>query len=195
MAWRFQSSRYDGKTDDEHFWHDGLMFASEFWSTLMAVHESDREDLMKEATALRRRCELSLPDDDNTVIAGFREDGRFSLFFGADPAFHFDDVGRLRRGYCSGDLYRTQGDTLARLTRHREAGKSLLLRHDLTPEELATFLRTMDQRLTHLQDCLQGDRVIMQQQIPATPSLIPDIMAALALIGRSAERLAPAIKG
>ncbi|TWU09640.1 hypothetical protein CA54_48820 [Symmachiella macrocystis] len=161
----------------------------------MAVHESDREDLMKEATALRRRCELSLPDDDNTVIAGFHEDGRFSLFFGADPAFHFDDVGRLRRGFCCGDLYRTQGKTLARLTRHREAGKSHLLRHDLTPEELATFLGTMDQRLIHLQDCLQSDSFIMGQQIPATPSLIPNILNSLTLIGSRAERLAPAIKG
>jgi len=161
----------------------------------MAVHESDREDLMKEATALRRRCELSLPADNNTVIAGFRENGRFSLFFGADPAFHFDAVGRLRRGFCRGDLYRTQGETLARLTRHREAGKSLLSRHDLTREELATFLETMDQRLSHLHDCLQGDCVEIIQQIPAAPTLIPDIMDALTLIGRSAERLAPAIKG
>ncbi|QDT47982.1 hypothetical protein Pan258_20220 [Symmachiella dynata] len=195
MAWRFQSSRYDGTPDDEQFWHDELIFALELWSTLMAVHESDREDLMKEATALRRRCELSLPNDDNTVIAGFREDGRFSLFFGADPAFHFDVVGRLRRGFCSGDLYRTQGNTLARLTRHREAGKSLLLRHDLTEEELATFLETMDQRLTHLHECLQGESAKLIQQIPASPSLIPDIINALTLIGSNAERLAPAIKG
>ncbi len=160
----------------------------------MAVHESDREDLMKEATALRQRTELSLPEMDETVMAGFRQEGRFSIFFGADPAYHFDDEGRLRRGYFNGCLYRTQGQTLARLTRVRGEKQSHLSRHDLTEVELLQFLGEMDERLSMLVKHIQAGNAKTVRQIPAEPSLLPMISKAVAGILISTERLAPAIK-
>ena len=105
----------------------------------MARHESDREDLMREATALVRRAELICPGETEPVIAGFRRDGRLALYFGPDPVFQFDPQHRLRRAYVAGFLYRTQGETLARLNRHRTQDQTLLVRHDLAPAELDTF--------------------------------------------------------
>ena len=119
---------------------------------LMAQNESDREDLMAEATALRRRVELQVPSETEHTIAGFRDDGRFSLYFGPDPVYHFDGEGGLRRAYLDGKLYRTQGTTLARLTRNRTEQATLLRRNDLSELELQEFLHAMRCRLQNLQE-------------------------------------------
>jgi len=160
----------------------------------MAVHESDREDLMREATALRRRCEILVPGEEEPIIAGFRDDDRVSLFFGPDPAFHFDENGRLRRSYCDGRLFRTQGQTLARLTRNRSEGKSELLRHDLSAEELERFVTHMDERLSGLLIQLESGTYELKQQIPAAHSFIPQLIVALKTILAAEPRLASAIK-
>ena len=44
--------------------------------------EANREDLMREATALRRRAEFLVPSETETVVAGYRSDGSLSLYFG-----------------------------------------------------------------------------------------------------------------
>jgi hypothetical protein len=74
----------------------------------MSRNESDREDLMAEATALRRRVQLQVPGEALSIIAGFRDEGRVSIYFGPDPVYHFDEQGRLRRAFVAGRLYRTQ---------------------------------------------------------------------------------------
>ena len=70
----------------------------------MARDESDREDLLREATALVERIELAPADaaDDEHIVAGFRRDGALSIYFGADPVYHFNSAGELRRAYCDG---------------------------------------------------------------------------------------------
>jgi hypothetical protein len=145
----------------------------------MARHEADREDLMAEATALRERVELALPDEAEHTIAGFREGGRFSLYFGFDPVFHFDTDGALRRAFLGGDLYRSQAQTLARLTRTRAGSALNLVRHDLGAGELETFLATMRERLDRLLTALRSGAALVVQQIPAETELLPRLIAAL----------------
>ena len=41
----------------------------------MSRHESDREDLMQEATGLARRVEWQVPFIDEPVVAGFKKNG------------------------------------------------------------------------------------------------------------------------
>src|SRR5713226_9555672 len=113
----------------------------------MARYESDREDLMAEATALRERVELEVPGEAEHFVAGFRDDGRWSIYFGADPVYHFDANGGLRRAFVAGDLYRSQARTLARLIRTRTQSEVQLVRHDLDPDELEQFLSDMIARL------------------------------------------------
>ena len=160
----------------------------------MAVHESDREDLMREATALRRRGELFVPGEAETVIAGFRGDDRISIFFGPDPAYHFDAEGRLWRSFCGGELYRSQGSTLARLTRHREPGASSLLRHDLTGGELEDFLQAMRSRLQRVAEQLAAGQAKFLRQIPDDWHAVEELSAALDRILTSDAPLAPAVK-
>src|SRR5262245_20290969 len=137
----------------------------------MARHETDREDLMAEATALRQRVELELPGVADHVVAGFRDSGVCSIYFGADPVFHFDADGALRRAFVAGDLYRSQGNTLARLTRTRADREVHLVRHDLDPAELAGFIAAMRSQLERLQDVLANDSARVVQEVPAESDL------------------------
>jgi len=150
---------------------------------------------MREATALRQRVEIRNGSDEETIIAGFRDDGRFSIYFGPDPVYHFSDEGQLRRGYVGGHLFRTQGSTLARLTRQRSEQQSNLMRHDLDEEELQQFLTAMDRRLSELSQFLQHGQAQIVKQIPAQPSLLPKLLQALQCALCSSPRLAAPIKG
>ncbi len=161
----------------------------------MARHESDREDLMREATALVHRAELVCPGETELVIAGFHRDGRLSLYFGPDPVFQFDSQHRLRRAYARGFLYRTQGETLARLARQRTQEQTLLVRHDLEPAELDTFRTDAKTRLERLQKGLVQSEVQVVAQVPAEDNLLPDLEQALTSILNRDLPLAPRIPG
>ena len=113
----------------------------------MARHEADREDLLAEAQALLPRAEWRLPGRSELVTAGLRRDGFVSVYFGGDPCYHFDREGRLRRAFVANSLYRTQGTTLARLTRERTATETRLNRVDLSADEVQEFLAEMQSHL------------------------------------------------
>ncbi len=163
----------------------------------MARQESDREDLMREAVALVRRAELAYPgrSDQDPIVAGFRKDGRLAVYFGADPVFQFDDRQRLRRAYAAGFLYRTQGETLARLFRHRTPLETQLLRHDLAPAELTAFKQTAKNHLTELLQALVLNEVQVLAQIPAEADILGELQTALREILDRDIPLAPAIPG
>ena len=145
----------------------------------MARHETDREDLMSEATALRQRVELELPGVAEHVVAGFRDNGGCSIYFGADPVFHFDSDGALRRAFVAGDLYRSLGNSLARLTRRRAEREVHLVRHDLDPAELAAFLAALRGRLERLHDALANGAARIVRQVPEEGDLRPRLVAVL----------------
>ncbi|MDA1164403.1 MAG: hypothetical protein O3B13_15005 [Planctomycetota bacterium] len=116
----------------------------------MSRTESDREDLIREATALRSRIEWHIPGEYEFIVAGVRSNGSLSVYFGPDPVYQFSVDGGLRRAYVDGFLYRTQGETLARLSRQRSAAETVLNRSDLSPQALAEFFQRMDERLIRL---------------------------------------------
>jgi hypothetical protein len=159
----------------------------------MARHEADREDLMNEATALTRRVECTVANESEPVFAGYRRTGFLSIYFGPDPAYHFDDQGRLRRAFAGGLLYRTQGTTLAQLERQRTEDETVLQRHDLTPEELQAFLATLTNRLTGFAAALQRNDFEVVAQVPAEGNLIDDLLVSLSQIVQDAVALSPPI--
>lgn len=132
----------------------------------MARHEEDREDLMAEATALVPRVELQIPGREDSVILGQRSAGRLSVYFGADPVYHYEPNGQLRRAYVDGLLYRTQGTTLAALRKARTETTSELQRHDLTPDELTAFLDRMRSDIGQLAASLSADTHRIVQRVP-----------------------------
>lgn len=122
----------------------------------MARQEDDRENLLREATALKERVAWVVPGEPGLVIAGLRSDGRLSVYFDGDPALHFDAEGRLRRAFVGGDLYRSEGDHLSRLTRSRQPDHTGLIRHDPRPDESQALLTTLLTRLMHLTAAIEA---------------------------------------
>lgn len=132
----------------------------------MARIESDKEDLIAEATALPERVEFSrdatnpMTKSWSVATAGFRRDGSLSIYFDQDPFYQFDPQGLLRRSFSDGLLYRSQGNTLAQLCRERSEQKTTLQRHDLTVPELQKFQQRMR---TYLWELLEG---LLTQSFP-----------------------------
>lgn len=132
----------------------------------MAREESEREDLMREATALVERVEILCPNAD-PIVAGFRADGAFSIFFGEDPAYHFNAADELRRAYCGGLLYKAVNGRLASLRRERTERETQLVRHELTPSEQEAFANAMTEQLRNLSALIATGNVSVIREISA----------------------------
>jgi len=156
----------------------------------LARVESDCEDLMQEAVALFWRVELQLAGLSQPVVAGFRRDGRLSLYFGGDPYYQFDAEGRLRRALVQGRLYRTEGTTLARLERVRSAHATVLLRHELSGDPLEQFFQEMRAHVTRLREAIEQPGTVIRQ-IPQDAPIVPRLALCLDAVLREAGTLAP----
>lgn len=162
----------------------------------MSRNESDREDLMREAVALTRRLELLPTDATEPVVMGFREStGWFSIYFGQDPVYTWDEEGRLRRSYEDGYLFRTQGVTLARLERIRDEHGTELRRHDLTATECRAFVERMRSRAGDLERVLSEGACVVTACVGDEAKMRADALAALQAIRDQSQPLAPALPG
>jgi len=138
----------------------------------MAREEHDREDLLREASALVERAELLLGGWQDPVFAGFRRDGAASVYFGAEPAYHFNSRGELRRAYRDGLLFKADRGHLASLRRHRSPGEVALIRHDLNDDETTLFLEELSHRLTALQAAVASTAYTLVGQVPAVGDVV-----------------------
>lgn len=157
----------------------------------MARNESDREDMIREATALRNRVEWKVPDESELVFAGVKSNGWLALYFGTDPVYQFSEEGGLRRAFVEGYLYRTQGDTLARLHRARSETTTSLIRRDLTTDETAKLLDQMDGRLRNLILHISDGSAEVVRSVATDDK--PDFVALIDRALNCSSRLAPAI--
>lgn len=154
----------------------------------MAREESDREDLLREATALVERCELrvdSFPGFE--VVAGFRRNGALSIYFGVDPVVQFDPQGRLRRGYWQGDLLKAEAGRLVRLQKQRTQAESLFVRTDLDQAEVGEILRVIQDQLMALSSDLAANRYQLVGQVPADVDVVARLRRALEHLPRPIE--------
>ena len=137
----------------------------------MAKQEQDREDLIREATALVERVELAI-DDGEPVVVGFRRTGCGSVFFGGEPVYQFNTQGELRRAFAEGRLYKAEGRHLVSLARQRTAGEVQLLRHELTIEETARFLEQMQSNLRELSEAISSGEGRVLRQVPENMDIL-----------------------
>ena len=161
----------------------------------MARNESDREDLMKDATGLVHRIEFSHPQFEEHVIVGFKQNQHCSFYFGQDVVFQFDDQNGLRRAHFGGSLYRTQATTLAKLTRERTEAETFLMRKDLSSDELHSFIKEMRERLEVFRRLLVSEELHIEQQIPDELQLKELVQDRLDHILKEDIVLAPTIAG
>lgn len=150
---------------------------------------------MREATALKQRAEYRVPGESQPVVAGYRKDGSLSVYFGPDPCFHFDAAGRLRRAFSDGDLFRTQGSTLARLRRLRPGDSVELRRQDLSANECERFLEAARHRLTGLLSALSSGDAECLADHPDDVPLLERLREHLTQLVERPLTLAPAIRG
>jgi len=134
----------------------------------MAREESDREDLLRDATALAQRIELAPRGDPSAdhVVAGFRGPLALSLFFGTEPVYQFNTAGQLRRAFATGLLLKAVDGRLLSLSRIRQSGEVQLVQHELTEDEQAVFVSEMHYRLRDLLSRLNTDQMIVVGQVP-----------------------------
>ena len=138
----------------------------------MARHETDREDLLREATALVERAELKLPRWNDPVVIGFRREGSASVYIGAEPAYHFNSAGELRRAYAGGLLYKAERGCLVALRRQHEAEIVALVRHELSADEQDAFLAAARERLESLAANLRSGEFQCTGEISLQPGFI-----------------------
>ena len=155
----------------------------------MALQEEDKEDLMRDAVALRNRIEWAVPDEPHAVVTGLRSDRSLSVFFGQDPVFHFNPDGQLRRAFVNGFLYRSQGTTLARLFRERTRTETMLVRNDLQAVELAEFLVFMRARIQNLRTALEAGTATRLRSVP-DGDVPPDFSVRLQCVLQAVPQLA-----
>jgi hypothetical protein len=134
----------------------------------MARREVDKEDLLREATALVSRIELTPADATQgaSAIVGFRQSGAASVFFGSEPVYHFNAADELRRAYCDGLLYKAEGGRLVSLRRERQEGEVRLLRHELSDSEQRAFMERMQQELHSFAARLEAGTYHIAGQVP-----------------------------
>jgi hypothetical protein len=137
----------------------------------MARGESNHEDLFAEATALVERIEL-VPADSTAVVAGFRKNGEFSVFFGDDPAYHFNADNELRRAYCDGLLIKANSGRLASLRRVRTENETQLVHHVFSDAEQEAFLAETTRRMEQLEVALTNEAFELKGQVPADTDVL-----------------------
>jgi len=160
----------------------------------MARNESEREDLLNEATAYHRRVELTSDVLPYMIFAGLHRYGGGSIYFDQDPVFHFDQYHNLRKAFRNGYLYRTQGTTLARLQRHRTDKTSELLRCDLSADDLTLFRLDVEQYLKQFLNMLINHQYQIEGQVPKTDTkLLTDLQLFFEQVLENQIQLAPQI--
>ncbi len=143
----------------------------------MSRQAQDREDLLREATALLERAELRVDGCDDPLIVGFRRNGAASFYFGADPVFQFNAECELRRCYFTGRLVKAEEGTLFWLDRVRTADESILQRTQLAASELELLSEQVASRLETLGSDLRSGRFELVGQVPKNADVIGRVIA------------------
>lgn len=143
----------------------------------MARQETDREDLLREATALVQRAEFQLPGEAEPFVAGFRRDGSFSLYCGGDQVVQFNTAAQLRRGYFDGKLLKADKGKLVWLTRERTAEAVILHSRELTTAEVAQTLERSAQLIKRFCAALANGNYTLIGQVPPEENIVPRILA------------------
>ncbi len=149
----------------------------------MARFEQDREDILREATALVERVELWAPNQLDPTVAGFRRDGSASFFFGVEPVLQFNVNGELRRAYDDGRLLKAVHGRLIAMQRVRNEQEVSLISQELTAEETGAFCERMLQLLATLRDALRRGTARIGRQVPPEAGVVEHVQSWLETLG------------
>ena len=134
----------------------------------MARETHEREDLLRDATALVPRIMLRLQRDDSPceVFVGFRKEGAVSLYFDDDPVYHFNSAGELRRAFVDDRLVKAEQGRLVAMQPRRTEQSTDLVRHELSDEEREEFCKSASDRIAWFRAELVAERYELVGQVP-----------------------------
>ena len=123
----------------------------------MAKQEVDREDILREATALVNRVELEVSGcaDGDSIVFGFRECGSLAIYFGAEPVYQFNANHALRRAYHQGCLLKAVDCLLVSMRRKRQDGKLQLLSTPWDEEKTQEFIEQVRRDMFQLVEAIE----------------------------------------
>lgn len=134
----------------------------------MARQAQDRENLLREATALvpRLMLKLNILDEPCELFAGFRGNA-LSLYFDADPVYQFNSSRELRRAFVDNAIIKAVAGELHVWQPERTEREVAMNSRALNSAESKEYLANLLRRLTDLRETLlQGDFEIVGQ-VPA----------------------------
>lgn len=146
----------------------------------MARNEQDREDLMREATGLSPRAEITASWLTEPLVFGFRKSGGLSLYFGADPVYQFNSDGQLRRAYVDGKLLKADQGKLVSITRDRNTQHVTLWSSELSTIETLQFLEKVQARCEPLMHSLAAGEITLLTESPTESNALNRLQAFLA---------------
>ena len=120
----------------------------------MAIHEHDREDLLRDGHQMPSRGQCSI--DGEVVLCGFRTGNQLSLYCGQDPVFQFNDQQQLRRVFLEGRKFAAENGELLELKRSRKGGRVVLIRDAVDPETLASIMNSLRHWIELIQNALES---------------------------------------
>jgi len=132
----------------------------------VARNKADREDIVREATALVERVEVTVPTMAEPIVIGFRRDGSASFYFGTDPVWQFNSRGELRRGFVDGRLLKAVAGRLVTMERVRTATEVELRSRPLSDEDSQLVLASEAARLRPLTLAWQAGSIRIDRQVP-----------------------------
>ena len=164
----------------------------------MARQGSDKEDLIREATAFVERAEIACEGWSKVITVGFFRDGRCAVYFDQDPFYQFDAGGLLRRAFEDGFLYRSQGSGLAQLDRRRttdvsHAGVPVILhRTDLSISQLQDFRERMIVHVLRLRNAIANEQCCVRRAVVPDGDILDRALALFnAVLSHGREFVAP----
>jgi hypothetical protein len=148
----------------------------------MAQQEQDREDLLREATALVERVELRVEGFAEPVIVGFRRGGEASVYFGPEPVYQFNARNELRRAFISAQLVKAERGCLVELERRRSATQVQLVRHEWDAERTAALLAKLRDDLSQLAAQLDARFYQLVGEVPVGGDVVSRVRQWLAVL-------------
>jgi hypothetical protein len=140
--------------------------------TKMARNQSDREDLLGEATGLVERIELEIADRDEPIVAGYRANGALSVFFGAGLVYQFNTLDELRRSFADACPITTKAGKLVVMRRVEEANRTVLRSRVFSDVEHCEFLSQAGVELANLEQHLSDQTFRIVGQVPADADIV-----------------------
>lgn len=135
----------------------------------MARHTEDREDLLRDATALVPRVMLQVEIEERTVevFAGFRNGEALSLYFDSDPVFHFNSAGHLRRAFADGHILKASQGRLVSWSPQRTESRVTMASEELTTEKQEQLGKRMLALLCKLKSAMARQQFTLMGQVSA----------------------------